>query len=186
MSCDEWLRLMKIPLLKPSTAWSGYPGQRIAEPPRKCSSRRWTATRSVAEILCHGRSGEYHPKNGHGCKKNIPSGFAGRWQDVSVPANAPPFKHTKTNPRQSPLPSKIERINPNENSQTKQGPHGRRSRPLRGTTRGKRPTAPPGRSTRTTTTTVSPTASSTSSAATPTPPASHRCPAYLTVAVPSA
>jgi hypothetical protein len=36
-------------------------------------------------------SGENHPKSGHGHKKNIPSAIAGRWQDVSVPANAPLF-----------------------------------------------------------------------------------------------
>jgi hypothetical protein len=53
------------------------------------------ATRSVAGILRKGRIGENHPKYGNGCNKKISSLFAGRWQDVSVPANAPPFKHTK-------------------------------------------------------------------------------------------
>jgi hypothetical protein len=66
------------------------PGRR---PPR-------SATRSFAEILCKGRIWENHPTSGHGGKKKISSGFAGRWQNISVPANAPSFKHTK--PRRQP------------------------------------------------------------------------------------
>ena len=87
--------------LAPSSAVSACtPGSGSQRAPRKSSSRRWAATRSVAEILRIGRIGGNHPKNGHGRKKKIPCGFAGRWQDISDPAKAPPFKHTK--PRRQP------------------------------------------------------------------------------------
>ena len=62
--------------------------------------RRRAATRSVAGIPRNDRIEQNPPKSGHGRKKRISSGFAGRWQDVSVPAKAPPFKHTK--PRRQP------------------------------------------------------------------------------------
>jgi hypothetical protein len=59
-------------------------------------SRRWAATRSVAGIPRNDRIEENPPKSGHGRKKYFSSGFAGGWQDISDPAKAPPFKHTKS------------------------------------------------------------------------------------------
>jgi hypothetical protein len=88
--------------LAPSSAVSACtPGSGSQRAPRKSSSRKWAATRSVAGIPRMGRIGRSHPKNGHGRNKKIPSGFAGRWQDVSVPATAPSFP-----PHQIPPPTR--------------------------------------------------------------------------------